>query len=150
MTADLEKTQAKFDAIKDKKAKLTKIENIETGKTIFGGKVTVSKDDYDNLSALAKKEVVSERQTHKLKSERDTLLKEVAELEQKVSELSAELAEYKKPATISMKQLVQNSGSIDEAEQLRSMLKRALDILKAHGLQKEYEHYKQSAKNKNI
>ena len=49
-----------------------------------------------------------------------------------------------------MKQLVQNSGSIDEAEQLRSMLKRALDILKAHGLQKEYEHYKQSAKNKNI
>lgn len=60
------------------------------------------------------------------------------------------MAEYKKPATISMKQLVQNSGSIDEAEQLRSMLKRALDILKAHGLQKEYEHYKQSAKNKNI
>ena len=150
VTADLEKTQAKFDAIKDKKAKLTKIENIETGKKIFGGKVTVSKDDYDNLSALAKKEVVSERQTHKLKSERDTLLKEVAELEQKVSELSAELAEYKKPATISMKHLVQNSGSIDEAEQLRSMLKRALDILKAHGLQKEYEHYKQSAKNKNI
>ena len=79
------------------------------------------------MSTLAKKEVVSERQTHNLKSERNALLKEVAELERKVSQLTEELAEYKKPATISMKQLVQNSASIEETEQLRSMLKRALD-----------------------
>lgn len=149
VTADLEKTQEKFDAIKGKKAKLTRIESIETGKTIFGGKVTVLKDDYDKLSTLAKKEIVSERQTHKLKSERHDLLKEVADLERKVSQLTEELAEYKKPATISMKQLVQNSGSIDEAEHLRSMLKRALAIIESHGLRLEYDRYKHT-RNFNI
>ena len=52
-------------AVKEKTAKLAEIDSIETGKTVFGGKVTVSQGDWQNVTDLARKEVASQKQTKK-------------------------------------------------------------------------------------
>lgn len=52
-------------AVKEKTAKLAEIDSIETGKTVFGGKVTVSQEDWQNVTDLARKEVASQKQTKK-------------------------------------------------------------------------------------
>ena len=50
-----DEVRAELDKAAKKKAKLTEINSIETGKTVFGGKVTVSQEDWENVTTLAKK-----------------------------------------------------------------------------------------------
>ena len=83
-------------AVKEKTAKLAEIDSIETGKTVFGGKVTVSQEDWQNITDLAKKEVASQKQTKKLRKERDEAVRERDELKAKLAAASSELAAYKK------------------------------------------------------
>lgn len=90
------KVCAELDKATKKKVKLTEIDSMETGKTVFGGKVTVSKEDLDNVTALAKKEVATQKQTKKLRKERDEVVQERDILKEKLSAVSSELAEYKK------------------------------------------------------
>ena len=49
--------------------KIDYIDNIETGKTVFGGKVTVARDDYDRLTDLAKKQIAAESKEGELTAE---------------------------------------------------------------------------------
>ena len=46
-----------LEAVKEKTVKLAKSDSIETGKTVFGGKGTVSQEDWQNVTDLAKKEI---------------------------------------------------------------------------------------------
>ena len=70
-----------LQSAKEKSAKLLEIDSIEIKKSMFSKKVTLSEEDYTNLVALAQKEVVSVRDTRKLKAERKDLLQKVADLE---------------------------------------------------------------------
>lgn len=63
--------------------KINYIDNIETGKTVFGGKVTVSPDDYDRLTDLAKKQIAAE-------SREGALTAQVTKLKKENEELSSE------------------------------------------------------------
>ena len=76
LTAERDEAVAEFEKVSRKKVKLTEIDSVETGKTVFGGKVTVSQEDWDNVSDLAKKEVASQKQTKKLHKERDEAVQE--------------------------------------------------------------------------
>lgn len=95
---ELDETNAELDKVAKKKVKLTEIDSVETGKTVFGGKVTVSKEDWENVTTLAKKEVATQKQTKKLRKERDEAMQELGELKEKFNAVSSELASYKKPA----------------------------------------------------
>ncbi len=71
--------------------KIDYIDNIETGKTVFGGKVTVARDDYDRLTNLAKKQIAAESKEReltaevaKLKEENEKLTTENISLREKV------------------------------------------------------------------
>lgn len=66
-TAQLDEIQQELNKAAKKKTKLTEIDSVTTGKTVFGGKVTVSQEDWENISDLAKKQVASQKQTKKLK-----------------------------------------------------------------------------------
>lgn len=77
-----------------KATKLKSIDEIETGKTMFGGKVTLSKEDYGMLTDLAKKQIAAENRESeltaeiaKLKKENEEAAKRNAALEQKVQEI---------------------------------------------------------------
>lgn len=61
----------------EKIVKINTIDHIETGKTVFGGKVTISPDDYDKLTDLAKKQIAAESREGELTAEVTKLKKNV-------------------------------------------------------------------------
>ncbi len=78
-----DEAQAELKKIAQKRVKLDDIDKLDTGKTMFGGKVTVAKDDWENITALAKREVTSTKQVRKLKKERDEAVQKYDELKDK-------------------------------------------------------------------
>ena len=76
----LAEKQAILNESAHKVFKINYIDNIETGKTMFGGKVTVSPDDYDRLTDLAKKQIAAESKEGELTAEVTKLKKENEEL----------------------------------------------------------------------
>ncbi len=60
----------------EKVAQIRAIDSIETGKTVFGGKLTVAKEDYAKLAELAKKQIAAENRERELTAEVARLKKE--------------------------------------------------------------------------
>lgn len=57
--------------LKESTKKVSQIKNvdgIETGKTVFGGKVTIARDDYNKIADLAKKQIAAESKESSLRS----------------------------------------------------------------------------------
>jgi chromosome segregation ATPase len=139
--AELLDTQDELQKATEKKSKLTKIDSIETKKSVFGNKVSLSQEDYDELVTLAKKQVASVKNNKKLKSENKTLLLMVADYEKQVKSLESELSQYKKPATISREQINAQARKISEREQKERQLKKAMSFISAYGLSDEFARF---------
>jgi regulator of replication initiation timing len=76
LESTIESDKAELEKISKKKADVKAVENIEVKNTLFGDKVTVSADDFENLKTLARKQVVSTKNTKKLKSQVEELTQE--------------------------------------------------------------------------
>lgn len=141
-TAERDEARAELDKAAKKKAKLTEIDNVETGKTVFGGKVTVSQEDWNNVTALAKKQVVSQKQTKKLRKERDEAVQERDKLKTKFEAVSSELATYKKKEDekryFSREKLNKQTQQISDREKLR----KAMAFISACGLSDDFARFK--------
>ena len=147
ITHELAETKAMLEKASKKKVQLIDIGKIEVKPTIFGNKVTVDKDDYGKLHALAEKEVVSVKQTRKLSAENKRLSEENAALKSTVDQQAAELAEYRKPATISVKALIKGAKETYEKERLAFDLQKARSFIAANGLSEAFRRYKPNTKN---
>ncbi|MBD5130158.1 MAG: recombinase [Ruminococcaceae bacterium] len=75
-TAAVTENQALIEQSAKKMIALKEVDEIQVKKTLFGGNVTVSQTDYDNLSNLAKKQIAAESKEHKLTEENAELKKE--------------------------------------------------------------------------
>ena len=139
LTAERDEAVAEFEKVSRKKVKLTEIDSVETGKTVFGGKVTVSQEDWDNVSDLAKKEVASQKQTKKLRKERDKLKTQLAAV-------SSELSEYKKKEEnkryFSREKQNAEAQRIKREEQLSRDLQKARAFISACGLSEDFARYR--------
>lgn len=138
-----------------KTAKLTEIDSIETGKTVFGGKVTVSQEDWENVTTLAKKEVATQKQTKKLRKERDDAVRERDILKEKLSVVSSELADYKKVEEekryFSREKLNKEAKRINREDELSRELKKAKAFISACGLSSDYQQFRyNSTTRKNV
>lgn len=144
--AELAEKRAAVESAEKKTAKLIEIDSIDVKKSAFGKKVTLSEEDYDKLVALAQKEVVSVKNSRKMKAERKTLLQKVTDLESALESATTELAGYKKKEEeahyFSRKKLNDSAKRISKEEQLTRSLRKALAVIDAHGLRGEYEHIK--------
>ncbi len=147
ITHELAETRVMLEKASKKKVQLIDIGKIKVKPTIFGNKVTVDKDDYGKLHALAKKEVVSVKQTRKLSAENKRLSEENAALKSTVDQQAAELAEYRKPATISVKTLIKGAKETSEKERLAFELQKARSFIAANGLSDAFRRYKPNTKN---
>ena len=141
--------------VSEKKVKLGEIESIEAKESMFGKKVTLSKDDYDKLSDTAKKYVAMEKTTKKLRKERDNALQERDAAKAELETVSSELAVYKKKEDdarhFSRSKLNAESQRITREEQLTRNLQKALTVIDAHGLRDEYNHTRvNAAQRKNV
>ena len=110
---------------------------------MFGGKVTVSQEDWQNITDLARKEVASQKQTKKLRKERDEAVRERDELKAKLSAVSSKLASYK--------QAEEQKGIFTREDELSRNLKKAEAFISACGLSTDYQQYKyNSTTRKNV
>ena len=153
--AELGEKREMLKAVKEKTAKLAEIDSIETGKTVFGGKVTVSQEDWQNVTDLAKKEVASQKQTKKLRKERDEAVRERDELKAKLSAVSSELAAYKKAEEqkgfFTREKLKKETARISREDELSRELRKAKAFISACGLNADYQQYKyNSTTRKNV
>lgn len=146
LTAERDEAVAEFEKVSRKKVKLTEIDSVETGKTVFGGKVTVSQEDWDNVSDLAKKEVASQKQTKKLRKERDEAVQARDKLKTQLAAVSSELSEYKKKEEnkryFSREKQNAEAQRIKREEQLTRDLQKARAFITACGLAEDFARYK--------
>ncbi|HRU96585.1 MAG TPA: plasmid recombination protein [Ruminococcus sp.] len=146
LTAERDEAVAEFEKVSRKKVKLAEIDSVETGKTVFGGKVTVSQEDWDNVSDLAKKEVASQKQTKKLRKERDEAVQERDKLKTQLAAVSSELSEYKKKEEnkryFSREKQNAEAQRIKREEQLSRDLQKARAFISACGLSEDFARYR--------
>ncbi len=153
--AELGEKREMLKAVKEKTAKLAEIDSIETGKIVFGGKVTVSQEDWQNVADLARKEVASQKQTKKFRKERDEAVRERDELKAKLSAVSSELATYKKAeeqkGLFTREKLKKEAARISREDELSRKLKKAEAFISACGLSSDFQQYKyNSTTRKNV
>lgn len=123
-------------------AQIKSIDEIDTGKTLFGKKSTLPTEQLDKLINLSKKQIASQNKTSKAVKENKALKAELSELRQKNAMLESELAEYKKPATVSRDALKRETKRISETEQLKSKYKKAVSFIQDMGLSDKFERYR--------
>ena len=141
-----DEAQAELEKITQKRVKLDDIDKLDTGKTMFGGKVTVAKDDWENITALAKREVVSTKQVRKLKKERDEAVQKYDELKDKYDTASEELSAYKKKekerGLFTREKLKKETARISREDELSRELRKAKAFISACGLSADFQQYK--------
>ena len=141
--ADMEKEKAELaiaiqgqkqelQAIAEKKTDIRSVEEIATGKTLLGGKVTVEESDYQKLTDLAKKQIAVESKEKKLKKENASLRKENQQLKASNAVLNSQLiSEQSMIQRLTLKKLEA------EVRELRKFKQLAEKFLAEHGL-KDY------------
>lgn len=156
LAVENKKSQSELDALNtelksatEKKVKIVEIDSIETKKSKFSRKVSVSEEDFENLSNLAKKQVASVKQNKKLKSENVELSQKITDLEVQVKFLTAELDKYRQPATFSRKQLKKSAEKVSELEQLKSKYRRAIEFINSRALATEFEVFQRATARRN-
>jgi len=135
-TATLANNQSLLETRVQKVARIKSISEIETGKTLLGGKVTLSKEDYGTLSNLAKKQIVAENQEYFLKrciitleAEKKSLSSEKERLTEQVTELKEENGRLQ---SVNGKIAVATLRS--ERDNLQRKLDRIMEFIKSLGL----------------
>ena len=143
--SEKENSKAKVEAVLSEKqailgecihkiVKINSIDHIETGKTIFGGKVTVAEDDFEKLTDLAKKQIADEGKEHKLSKENAELKKE----NEKLSSENNALRENVRAA-----QSLRNSFSAlqMELESWKQRYRKVIEFIENLGLKDKLEKF---------
>ena len=146
VSAKLNESKSELEKITKKKVDIEKIENIEVKESVFGKKVTLSRENYDKLNDAAKKYVAMEKNTKKLRKERDNAVQECIAVKKQLETVSSELSIYKKKEENShcftREKLNAESRRIKREEQLNTDLQKAKAFISACGLADEFEHYR--------
>ena len=153
--SERDEARAELDKAAKKKIKLDEIEGIEAKESMFGKKVTLSKEDYDKLSDTAKKYVAMVKTNKKLRSEHDTAVQERDKLKEQLSAVSSELAAYKKAekekALFTREKLNKEAKRISREDELSRKLKKAEAFISACGLNSDYQQFRyNSTTRKNV
>lgn len=132
--AELADKQSLLETSAGKVAKLKYINEIETGKTIFGGKVTLSREDFGNLTDLARKQIAAENRESELNAE-------IARLKRKTDEHdrinNAQKQELKRLHTLEDRLRKAES----ELNTLQQRFQKVMEFIKSLGLAEKLEEF---------
>ena len=131
--ADYKKEISKYA---DKETKIKAIDDIPVKKTVFGDNLTVSRENYENLAATAKKQIASEKKEKKQKAEISQLQQENAQLK---SELTAEKKKNADSKSINLR--IENAKLKEQVSKMESVLKKAEEFLKGKGLYELFQSF---------
>ena len=135
-TALLESNAEKITKIKD-------IDSIETGKTVFGGKITISQEDYVNLTDLAKKQITAESRESELSAEIELLNQNNFDLANENANLKKEVKTVK-----SLRESI--SKALSESEYWKKKYQKTISFLERLGLRQQFEQFMKQTKSKTI
>lgn len=117
-----------------KVVKINSIDHIETGKTVFGNKVTVAEDDYEKLADLAKKQIADE-------SKKSRLTAENAELKKENEKLSSENSTLRENVR-AMRSLQSSFSALQkELESWKLRYKKVIEFIENLGLKDKLEKF---------
>lgn len=134
ITAVLANNQALLESNAEKITRIKNIDSIETGKTVFGGKITISQEDYVNLTDLAKKQIAAESRESELSAE-------IELLKQNNSYLSNENVNLKKEVK-SIKSLRESlSTASREIEDWKRKYQKVMNFIKHFDLTKKLQAF---------
>ncbi len=129
----LEKDISKYA---DKKSKIKSVEDISTKKALIGDKITLSQEDYNNISSLAKKQIASEKTEKKLKSEITTLKAEKSALIFENEQLKGKI---KDSNSINLR--LENAKLKEKISALENMIDKVEQFLKTMGLYEKFQQF---------
>ena len=124
--ASLEK---KIEKIQKKQVAVQAVDKIEPKPVPLSSKVMLERSEFESLSTAAKKYAAQERKDHRLQKMLDAANKVIAELKAKISDLTAELAEYK-----SVRKKLTAAGLEQENEALRGKLRSYEAVIERNNL----------------
>lgn len=146
--AELANNQALLETSAQKVSQIKSIDSIETGKTVFGGKVTVARDDYDKLTDLAKKQIAAESKENSLQArikvletQNQALITEKDRLTEQNSELRNENGKLQ-----SVYGHIAISKLRAERDNLQRQLDRVMKFIKSLGLVERLQAFLNSTK----
>ncbi|WP_195416508.1 plasmid recombination protein [Enterocloster citroniae] len=110
--------EKRIEKIQKKQVAVQAVDKVAAKPVPLTSKVMLERSEFESLSMAAKKYAVQEKKEHRLQKMLDAANKTTAELKAKVSELTAELAEYR-----SIRRKLHPDGLEVENEQLRSKIR---------------------------
>ncbi len=147
-SAELADKQTLLETSARKVTKLKFIDEIETGKTMFGGKVTLSREDYGALTDLARKQIAVENMESELNAEIARLKKDNEQLTTENDDLSAQNANLRNEN--GRLQSVYGQMAISkmraERDNLQRQLDRVMEFIKGLGLTEKLQAFFHSNK----
>ena len=132
--AELADKQSLLETSAGKVTKLKSISEIETGKTMFSGKVTLSREDYGTLTDLARKQIATENGESELTSEIAKLKKE--------NEQAAEQINAQKQEILRLYPLKEELRKVkNELNSLKVRFQKVLDFVESMRLAQKLQEF---------
>ena len=129
LALSIQKEKQELSQLASTKAEIKSVEQIPTGKTMVGGKITVDEEDYKKVTSLAKKQLASESKEKKLSKELCSLRKENNTLKTENEEMKTQL---NKRQSVSKRLSMATMES--ELRELQIFKERTEKFLSEHGL----------------
>ncbi len=138
-TTALAETTAELTASATKVTKIKRIDEIETGKTVLGGKITMSREDYGTLTDLAKKQLASEKKESELNAEITKLKEENRKSAEKNDALTQEVR-----SLYPLKAALRNAER--ERDNLKAKFQKVMEFIESLKLTQKLQEFLQPVK----
>ena len=137
LKAEISKEEQELKSIKIKKTKVKKVDEIEVKPAFLdGSKVVVPKEEFEDVKALAKKQIVDDNKEKKLLAENTGLKEENRLLNMVNDSMKKELNGYK-----SIKGRLNMAGVEAELSNVKKLLNRVLEFVEKLGLAAQLEKF---------
>ena len=137
LKAEISKVEQELKSIKTKKTKIKKVDEIEAKPAFLdGGKVVVPKEEFEDVKALAKKQIVADSKEKKLLAENAGLREENRLLNMVNDSMKKELNGYK-----SIKGRLNTAGVEAELSKVKKLLNRILEFVEKIGFKTQLEKF---------
>lgn len=140
ITAVLADNKALLESNAEKITRIKDIDSIETGKTVFGGKITISQEDYVNLTDLAKKQIAAEKRERELSAEVELLKQNNFDLANENANLQKEVKAIK-----SLRESL--SKAFREIEDWKRKYRKVMDFIENLELTKKWQEMLKSSRS---
>ena len=118
-----------IEKIRNQQVDVATIEKIESKPIPFSTKIAVEREDFERLSALAKKYITAEKKESKLQKTLDAANRLIAKLKAEINSLQQELSEYK-----SVRSKLRTSDLERENAELRGKVQHYEDVIQRNNL----------------